>query len=205
MKLILITFLASLFYNPHNIIMEKWVIEKNSNLSIEGKSNINSFSCNVTEYLHPDTIVFYKEDQHQELYTVKGGITINVNRFDCHQRNITRDLRKTLKASESPIMKIDLLSISNFSDGYTGQKIKGCVAIKLAGITRKMEIDYTVQTGNDGNLLLYGSRAVLLSDFRLTPPHKLAGLIKVEDQINVRFKLILRSLQNGKSYLWSKQ
>lgn len=191
MKLISTVFIASFLFTPHKVIIEKWVIEKKSNLYIEGRSNVNSFRCDVTEYLHPDTILFYKEDQQQQ-FTIKGGLTININGFDCHQRYMTNDLRKTLKADEYPLLKIDLLSIDNFT--AANKNIKGTVAIALSGITQKVEVDYTVQTGNDGNLHLYGSRQVLFSDFGLTPPHKLAGLIKVEEQINIRFQLILRSL-----------
>jgi len=190
MKLLLTTFIASLLFSPNKVIIEKWIIEKNSNLSIQGRSNVNSFQCDVKEYLRADTILFYKEDEQQQ-FTVKGGLTINVNGFDCHQRYMTGDLRKTLKAQEYPQLKINLLSIGNFST--TNKNVKGTMAITLAGITRRMEIDYSVQTANDGNLHLNGSRQVLFSDFGLTPPHKLAGLIKVEEQINVQFQLILRA------------
>ena len=189
MKLILTTFIASLLLAPNKVVIEKWIIEKNSNLSIQGRSNVNSFQCDVKEYLRADTILFYKEDQQQQ-FIIKGGLTINVNDFDCHQRYMTGDLRKTLKAQEYKQLKIDLLSIGNFT--ATNKNVKGTIAIRLAGVTRRMEIDYSVQTANDGNLHLNGSRQVLFSDFGLTPPHKLAGLIKVEEQIKVQFELILR-------------
>jgi hypothetical protein len=204
MKLLLTAFIVSMFFSPGKAILEKWVIEKNSNLCIEGRSNVSSFRCDVIEYLHPDTIQFCKEDIQQQQFIIKGGLSINVNSFDCHQRYITGDLRKTLKADASPLLKIDLLSIGNLSTA--DKNIKGIVAITLAGVSRKMEVDYTVQTSNDGYLHLSGSRGMLFSDFGLTPPHKLAGLIKVEEQINVRFLLILRSIQshtNNKSYLWN--
>jgi hypothetical protein len=191
MKLISTVFIASLLIAPPKVIIEKWVIEKNSNLCIEGRSNVNSFRCDVIEYLHPDTVLFYKEEQ-QPQFNIKGGLTIKVNGFDCHQRYMTNDLRKTLKADDYPSLKIDLLSIGNFTP--VNKNIKGAVAIALSGIARKMEVDYTVQTGTDGNLYLNGSRQVLFSDFGLTPPRKLAGLIKVEEQINIRFQLILRPL-----------
>lgn len=192
MKLLVISFITSLLFSPPDSILEKWIIEKNSNLCIEGRSNVSSFKCEVTEYLRADTLFFYKNDL--QIFTTKGGLTINVNGFDCHQKYITADLRKTLKAGEWPLLKIDLLSIGNFTASPGNQKIKGWVAIQLAGITRKIEVDYTVQSGNNGLLHLYGSQQVLFGDFGLTPPHKLAGLVKVEDQLNVRFQLILRPI-----------
>lgn len=190
MKLLLISFIASFFFNPPKASVEKWVIEKSSNLSIEGRSNVSSFRCDVIEYLRVDTIFFYKGDQ--QICTTKGGLTVNIKGFDCHQKYITTDLRKTLKAEEFPFLKIDLLSIGNFTAGTANQKIKGWVTIQLAHVTKTIEVNYTVQTGNNGILHLYGSQQVLFSDFGLTPPHKLAGLIKVEEELNVSFRLILR-------------
>lgn len=195
MKTIIAFLIGSFFFSPHNIVSEKWVIERSSNLCIEGKSNVTSFRCDVTEYLQPDTIQFFCEDMKRQLLGVKGGLAINVNRFDCHQRYMTGDLRKTLKANECPWLKIDLLSIGNFMNG--NRTVKGDVSISLAGVTKKIEINYTVEPLSDGNLKLLGTRQVLFSDFGLTPPRKLAGLIIVQEEINVRFTLFLRPLQQN--------
>lgn len=194
MKLILTGIIASLFLTPPKVIIEKWVIERNSNLSIQGRSNVNSFQCDVKEYLRADTISLYKEEQQQQ-FAIKGGLNITVSQFDCHQRYMTGDFRKTLKAQKYPELKIDLLTIGNFTTAVN-KKVKGTIVITLAGITRRMEVDYSVATDNNGNLHLNGSRQVLFSDFGLTPPSKLAGLIKVEEQIKVHFLLVLRSFEN---------
>lgn len=197
MKALTTSLAVLLFFSADKATIEKWAIEKNSNLYIEGKSNVTAFRCDVTEYLRPDTIVFYKEDRYQPFFTIRGGLTININRFDCHQRYITADMRKTLKADESSCLKVDLLTIANFTARGANQNVKGTVAIELAGVTKKMEVDFGVQTDEKGYLRLYGNRQVLFSDFRLTPPRKLAGLIKVEEEINVHFLLVLRPLETN--------
>lgn len=184
--------LAPFLFNPSPAIVEKWIIEKNSNLCIEGKSNVSSFQCDVVQYLRVDTVFFYKDDR--QIVTTRGGITIDVNTFDCHQKYITADLRKTLKAKECPLLRIDLLSIGNLPVVAGDYKTTGWVAIQLAGVSRKVEVNYTVQAGSNGVMHLYGSQRVSFSDFALTPPRKLAGLIKVEEEINVKFRLILRAV-----------
>jgi hypothetical protein len=194
MKILLLILLASFCCPPPISVVEKWKIEKDSNLYIEGRSNISSFSCGITEYLRPDTLCFYREALRQPVLSVKGGLTINVNRFNCQQQYMNKDLLKTLKANECPELKIALQTIGNFSGPV--KNVKGTVIISLAGITRTMDVDYTVQYIDQNNLRLHGYRQVLFSDFGLTPPRKLAGLVKVEEQINVRFQLVLRSLNN---------
>ena len=191
MKLLLATLFAPCLLTPPAATVDKWVIEKNSNLCIEGKSNISSFQCDVVQYLRTDTIFIYKNDPR--LFTAKGGLSIDVNTFDCHQRQITADLRKTLKAGQCPL-KIDLLTIGSFPAATGDYRTTGWVAIQLAGIVRKLEVNYIVQVEKDGSIQLTGSQQVLFSDFGLTPPRKLAGLIKVEERLNVRFRLILRAV-----------
>jgi hypothetical protein len=192
MKTAIIILVTSLLFN-HPPMVEKWVIEKSSYLNIQGRSNVNTFQCDVNQYLHADTILLYKEGPAQEQYPVKGGLVIQINRFDCHQKYMTSDLRKTLKAEQLPYMKIDLLSMGNL-DPSANKNIKGTMAIELAGVKRKIAVDYTVRPAQNGCLHVQGNCRVLFSDFGLTPPQKLAGLIKVEQQIDVRFLLVMRCI-----------
>lgn len=193
MKTLLLILITSFCCPPRTTIVEKWKIEKDSNLYVEGRSNVSRFCCHVTEYLRPDTLCFYREALRSPVLLVKGGLTIDVNRFDCQQQYMKKDLLKTLKANEFPELKIVLQTIDNFSGSI--KNIKGTVIISLAGITRTMEVDYTVQYIDQNNLRLHGSRQILFSDFGLTPPRKMAGLVKVEEQMNVKFLLALRLIK----------
>jgi hypothetical protein len=192
MKLIFTMLVAMLFKGTPGPVAERWIIQKNSNLCIEGKTNINSFRCDITEYLQPDTIYFFKDGQTTKPIPIRGGLAINIKRFDCHQKFITNDLRKTLKADEQPTLKIDLLNIGYYNGNMNN--IKGWVNIALAGVTKTAEVDYAVRNGGPGYLELTGTRKLRFSDFGLKPPQKLAGLIKVEEELNVRFQLVLRSV-----------
>lgn len=191
MKTILITLFAFIAFFSGKKNEQRWVIEKSSSISILGKSNVNRFRCEIKGYYKPDTLVISGEENQ---VAVKGGLLINVNDFDCHQKMITRDLRKTLKAKDNPFMKIQLLTLSRFAGVAGDDKIKGWVAIELAGITRTIAVDYVVKRSPGGALQFHGSQQVNLSDFDLNCPGRLAGLIKVDDQIDVTFILQLRCL-----------
>jgi hypothetical protein len=193
MKMLVIILLMSFCWPPHTVLKEKWLIEKESNLYFEGRTNISNFRCGITSYLRPDTLCFCREDASKAILGVKGGLSIDVNGFECQQPYMNNDLRKALKSKECPLMKISLLSIGNFTGNVP--HVKGKVAISLAGVTRVIDIDYTVQPLDENNLRLYGRQQVLFSDFELTPPHKMAGLVKVEQQIDVKFMLALRLLK----------
>ncbi|AEW00522.1 hypothetical protein A4D02_24645 [Niastella koreensis] len=193
MKFLIILLLASFCWPPHTMLKEKWLIEKESNLYFEGRTNISNFRCGITSYLRPDTLCFCREDASKAILGVKGGLSIDVNGFECQQSYMNKDVLKALKSKECPLMKISLLSIGNFTSNVP--HVKGKVAISLAGVTRILDVDYTVQPIDDSNLRLYGKQQVLFSDFELTPPRKMAGLVKVEQQIDVNFMLALRLLK----------
>lgn len=193
MKLILLLLGTMLLNDMPKPSAEKWVIQKSSNLCIEGRSNVNRFRCVIKEYLEPDTIFMFKGEQAMKPFLIKGALSIHINQFDCHQKYITNDLRKTLKANEQPELKIDLLSIGYYNS--TVKNVKGCVSIELAGVIKRTEIDYQVQSREPDLLELNGSRKLKFSDFGLKPQQKLAGIIRVEDELTVRFQLIMRAVK----------
>src|SRR5688572_22123704 len=162
MKIAVMLIWNLLFFDPVDISVERWIIEKSSNLSIEGKSNVNTFKCDIVEYLKEDTIFLYKNKAlYQPISIAKGGLTININRFDCHQNHITTDLKKTLKSNENLWMKINLLTLGYLQPNTQHQAIKGNVEILLAGVTKIIEIDYRVEQRSDGTLYLVGVRKLL--------------------------------------------
>jgi hypothetical protein len=203
MKLMLLIFGTLFFKGTPGPSTERWVIQKSSNLCIEGRSNINSFRCDITEYLQPDTIYLFKDGQMRNPFPMKGGLSIHIKRFDCHQKHITNDLRKTLKADEQPTLKINLLNIGYYNGNV--EDIKGWVSIELAGVTKRTEVDYQVRSSHPGFLQLNGSRKLKFSDFGLRPPQKLAGLIKVEEELTVRFQLMLRSIHPDQNIIVHKR
>lgn len=169
----------------------KWVIEKNSTLRIEGKSNVNSFNCDIEDYNRADTISFI-DNNPAKLVRLSGSLRLEILRFNCHSMFITRDFRKTLKAGEYPGMTIRFISLQSmpaFQD--RSETIKGWVEVQLAGITKQFEICYSFSK-SDGLMQLNGSRNFCFSDFNLVPPRKLAGLIQIQDDFKVNFRLMLR-------------
>lgn len=191
MNILSMVIILSLLYVPIIQPPQAWVIQSNSSIAIEGKSNINKFRCEITNYDRRDTILISKR---QERIDVRGGFEINVNDFNCRNRFVSRDLRKTLNAKEFPSLKIKLLTLSNFGYGYADENINGWVVIELAGITRTIAVDYLVKHSSSGILQLCGNQAIQLSEFDLNCDDKLAGLIKVDDRINVKFVLNLKCL-----------
>ena len=184
--------LFSVFIPPGHSAITRWVIVNGCSLKVDGSTNVNSFSCAISNYNKPDTIWVNRNVSPVQL---NGNIQLDVQHFDCHNGIMTADLRKTLKAKEFPKLVIRFLNISRYPDGDIKQGLtKGSVFIELAGVSHRFDVDYKVVSADNNYINLVGTRVVNFSDFNLTPPRKLGGMIRTKNELNVEFNLRLKVL-----------
>jgi len=168
-----------------------WVVMQGSSLTVNGSTNVNKFQCDITNYSMPDTITCVKQAKTQTL-PMNGKLKLDIESFDCHNRMMTNDLRKTLKYQEFPKLVIKFISINSYPNFKNPTKITGLVDIVLAGVVKRYDISYLFTVDNNNIVHLKGDRAVTFTDFNLTPPSKLGGVIKAKDELLVEFNLNLK-------------
>ena len=173
----------------------KWLILKGATLNVAGSTNINTFSCIIPDYSIPDTLICYKNPGKELAIAMTGGVSLPIFSFDCHNNMMTADLRKTLKAKEFPKLNIHFISLRKFPELKTiPENITGMVYIELAGISKKFEVNYTISMDEQKVIHLVGKRSVNFSDFHITPPRKLGGIIQTKDKLDVEFHLRLKDI-----------
>ena len=171
----------------------RWEVQQNSNLNVQGRSNVNRFSCTIKSIGVCDTIQV--AGNSGGAVALKGCIKMDVLNFDCANSLVQKDLRKTLKADQYPKMSIRFLSLKKMPAlARQVENITGWVEVELAGKKKVMEIYYSFQSNTAGQILLNGGRKFCFSDFNLAPPRKLAGLVKIKDEFDVNFQLILKKV-----------
>ena len=179
--------------NKYPDFKAKWIVLKGGTLRVNGSTNINTFSCVVANDEHPDTIIL--SINRDASVAMLGKIDLDIFGFDCHNPMMTADLRKTLQAKEYPTMKIYFISLNKFPELKSNQElIKGLVNIELAGVTKKYEVSYKFYMDKQNIIHLIGDRSVNFSDFKLTPPKKLGGIIRANDNLDVEFGLSLKAI-----------
>lgn len=168
-----------------------WVVMPGSSLTVNGSTNVNKFQCDIINYSLPDTITCVKAAKTQTL-PMNGKLKLDIESFDCHNRMMTSDLRKTLKYKDFPKLTIKFISINSYPNFKNPIKITGVVDIGLAGVAKRYEISYLFTVDNSNIVHLKGDRAVTFTDFNLSPPSKLGGVIKAKDELLVEFNLNLK-------------
>ncbi|MBK8668713.1 MAG: YceI family protein [Saprospiraceae bacterium] len=175
---------------------EVWLIKNTSSLTVDGKTNINTFECVVAHYGRTDTLTCTKTAKAAAGYKVVSKLLIPIENFDCHHRIMTKDLQKTLKSEKFPHMVIEFRSLSTLPSAVGHETLfTGNADIRLAGVTKNFTIQFKSRKINTNNIEMIGTKAILFSDFHLIPPSKLGGTIKVKDQLDVEFKLIMAKIR----------
>lgn len=192
---------AMLAFSPaprgHAGVMEKWVVLKGCVLRVEGRTNVNRFCCTVTDYPAPDTLVFYEGSPGRAVVPMSGCLGLPVFNFDCVNNAMTADLRKTLKAKEFPRLHIYFLSLKKYPALTPVQEnIHGTVRIELAGTSKEFAVSYRISRDDQQIIHLVGTQNIKFSDFNLSPPRKLGGMVRADNELDVEFQVNLRAVED---------
>lgn len=186
----------SLFFidRSNNPINEVWEIERSSSMVILGKTNINTFECILGSYEWDSNLTCYqKEDNNQKNYPIKCNFEIPIMSFDCGMDMMTNDLRSTLNSKKHPFMIIKLKELTNLlSNVKKGELLDAKSDITLSGVTNSDNISFNVLKSGTRDVILEGKKKVNLRDFKIEPPTRLLGSVKVKDIINVSITIRLK-------------
>ena len=180
-KLIIIIALG--LFSSITLTGQEYLVVMGKTVLIKGKTSFGRFSCTYQNGHDQDTVSFSKIANAESLME----LSIPVASFDCGNRMLERDFGKTLKLEEFPSIEVRL---DDFK--LVGKQYYGDIWIKLTGKEMKMErIPFThINDEKEGNLL-YSEITISLDYFDLSPPKKLFGLIKVQDELKIELSLKL--------------
>ncbi len=159
----------------YSVLLFFWgilILAQENYVQINGSTNINNFKCINNTFKAPNGA-----------YTFSGkhlpNIALKVNEFDCRHKVMTSDFQKTLSASQFPYLTIKFIAFNKTNNQYNAQ-----VEVKMMDKSRTYNIAFSVEDGK-----LIGKRNVKFSDFDITPPKKMGGMIVVKDDLNLVFAL----------------
>ena len=161
-------------------------------ISINGETNINTFS--LDQFVPEDVICGTDGSQwillpEKEVYLIR----VPVRNFQSSNKMVYRDFLELIDVRKHPYINIFmetsqfqlLLSERTFSTPRIG--------ISVAGNTRYYNIPCTVSDCVDGKIAVSGHKTLKLTDFKLAPPEKTLGLIKVQNELIINFEFSLPS------------
>lgn len=174
-----------------------FLIEEESELYIQGTSNVTDFTCHCLQEFDQQSFQTSLAEDGQTLFFSSTFLRIESQKLDCQNRRMNNDMHKTLLADSHPFIEVKLLKVQT-NDGKKINEFEGWerltaeALITIASVTKPVTLEVKGRQLGQGRFQLMSTRSLLMSDFNLTPPAPLMGLIKVSDQIDINFDLIVK-------------
>ncbi|MBV6881757.1 hypothetical protein AXA65_17245 [Chryseobacterium sp. FP211-J200] len=92
---------------------------------------------------------------------------------------MTKDFQKILNAAKYPEMTIKFINFTRNQKRYLA-----VVEVKMMNQSRKYNVEFNLE-----NNKMVGRKNVKFSDFNITPPKKMGGMIVVKDDLDLTFSL----------------
>jgi len=162
-------------------------IHPSSKVAVFGSTNVNNFKFEYTEEISIDKPVRVR--QNSGTLRLSGGmINLKVMAFDSGNGIMNKDFRKMLLEEDNPFIQVELTALMPaWQPNDVWREGKAEIMVNINQIIKKYIVNCTVE--NPGSLLIFGRQKILLSDFGLTPPVRMMGMVKVNDWVDLDFSL----------------
>ncbi len=163
-------------------------------LSICGKTNVNSFNCSIRKLNIHDTLVSLVSMEDTQSAFDGLEIGFKIADFGCDLDLMTRDFRKLLKSDLYPQikMRIDEIHYEGNSRNGSGGAVSAIVTLMIAGEKRTEHISKASIHRIQRKVIFSGSHEVLMTRFKIDPPTRLFGAVRAEDLLEIEFAIQIR-------------
>lgn len=187
-----------------------------SQLVLEGSSNVAAWRCRGTTLDgrmevaapldHINAVIDRIEDGNIARWIANPAagrfpqpefqLSIPVATFRCGNRQMERDMYDALRAASHPSIEFQFTELiggvtHDIDEGTYRATIAG--VLSLAGATRTIAVDVEARRVARDSFRLRARLPLRMTDFRITPPTALFGMVKARNDLVVQFDLVLRS------------
>ncbi len=169
-------------------------LDSNSRLSIEGSSNVNKFVCMCNEQFPRMHIRYDRAEGRAAIRFSNAVLHVRAKSLDCGNQAMNKDMYETLLADKHPNIRIELQSAQlplseALSRANEWTSLKASAQLTIAGVTQPVVFDAQAVRLAPDRIRLTSVKEVRMTDFGMTPPRALMGLVKVHDAIRIHLDL----------------
>jgi YceI-like domain len=172
-------------------------VQPTSCLNLFGSSNVNKFECTYSERFTQGSVQVAKKSDC-EIFKVSGGVLyLKSAKLDCHHKIMNNDLQEALQADEYPHIRLEVLEIGESTSSYAlthceeWTKIPVTVEIRIVKSTQQIHTSVQIKKLGENRYRLIFDQNLRMSDFDITPPTAMMGMIKVSDHIRIHLDWVM--------------
>ena len=170
-------------------------LQPESRLWVSGTSTVRAFQCQAgafdakIESTGADAVAAVLAGE-KAVSTIE--VTVPAEKLDCRNGTMNEHMRKALKAKEFPtvVFRATSYDLARTSDSVA-VTLNG--SLTLGGVEKPITVKAVAKPGDNGTLVVSGTREVRMTEFGLKPPTLMLGTMKVDEKITVGFEVVLKN------------
>jgi polyisoprenoid-binding protein YceI len=163
-------------------------------ITINGTSNIHAYTASTTT-VRVTRAQFAGAFEGPDFWAnalQPGGldafeVTIPAATLTSPREGVDANMHKALQVGDHPDIVFRLL---RFEPRTGPGALRGIGVLKIAGVRREVALDITTER-KDATLRVRGQALLLMTDFGITPPVALLGMLKTDPKVTVTFETVL--------------
>lgn len=162
----------------------RYTVQPGSRFWIEGTSTMGRYTCRARRVDGEATIT------RETPLTGRAVLSAEVRSFECGQPQMNRDFVRALRADQQPrvLLTVERVGVGEATSGVVPVSATG--SLRLAGVERPVTFRTTAQALANGQVRIAGQYALNMTDFGVTPPTGLMGLVRAHDRVLARFDVV---------------
>lgn len=161
-----------------------------SQLTISGKSNVNTFQCHSADVMQKGSFMAFEPTTSGTIGFYNASVALKVKSLSCGSKLIEKDLNKSMMSDRFPFIYLDFKD-AKLSAKYPNNTSKylATVKITIANTTKETKVELMLQQLTANTYRLTGTQTLVLKDFNINPPKAMFGLIVVNEEITINFNI----------------
>jgi polyisoprenoid-binding protein YceI len=168
-------------------------VRPDSRLWLEGSSNLRDWRCEATTL---DASIDLDDDAAGATSSVarlrRVQVRVPTHALTCGRSQMDHIMYKALHVDDEPECRQIVAQFEVLSKGTDPDHalvMQG--TLRIAGRERAVRLPVQVQLQRDGSLRAQGALPILMTDYGITPPTALFGVLRTENRIVVKFDLFV--------------
>lgn len=168
------------------------LLEPDSRVWLQGSAGPVGFSCTAEQMKVSGSVHLAKVGHDNVLLNV----VIPVQEIDCGLDGINRDMQDALKSKRHPSVTYSLDSYRLVGEQGLGYWVETKGRLTVAGVTKVVTIRLFGHPDQRRGMRITGLHELDMTDYDITPPSPMMGLIKVNKHLDIHFDVYFRADRN---------
>jgi len=169
-----------------------FAVGTHSRVWIEGRTNVNGFSCAATAVdATIDIDRGFGDDSVLTRHVRSVEVRVPVVALKCGLDQMDRSLRKALRADDSATDSYIVATLAADAADSSEATLNTIGELAIACRVNPVQMNITTTRLPDGSIAARGEIPIRMTDFGITPPTAMLGVVRARDRVLVKFEMNL--------------